>query len=106
MLDLLRWYVVVQLVGLAALPLAARAFRGLSDRGYAFARPIGLLVVAVALWAGALFGIWPNTGATVAMLVVALGLASWVGLRDSADAARDLWRNQRSHVYVVEGLFL
>lgn len=106
MIDLLRWYVVLQVIGLAALPLTARAFRGLSDRGYAFARPVGLLAVGVALWMGSLFGLWPNTGATVALLVVAMAVLGWLVLPEAAELVRDIWRNQRSHLYVVEGLFL
>jgi YYY domain-containing protein len=106
MLDLLRWYLVIQAIGFAALPLTARAFRGLPDRGYAFARPVGMLAVTVALWMGAIYGIWPNTGAMVAILVIALGVTGWVGLRRSVDDLRVLWRTQRAHLYVVEGLFL
>ncbi|HEX5417821.1 MAG TPA: DUF2298 domain-containing protein, partial [Chloroflexota bacterium] len=106
MLDVIRWYVVLQLIGLAALPLCARAFRGLPDRGYAFARPVGLLVVGVALWMGAIYGLWPNTGATVALLTLAVALASWFGLPRAVDEVRRLWREERARIWVIEGLFL
>lgn len=106
MADVIRWYVVVQIMGLAGLPLTIWFFRHLPDRGYAFARPVGMLVVAVALWFGALFGLWPNTGAMVAILVVALAAAGWLGLRQSVNQIRALWRDNRGHVYVIEGLFL
>ena len=46
----LRWYFVVQLFGLAVLPLALRLFRHLPDRGYGVSKPLGLLL------AGWLFG--------------------------------------------------
>ncbi len=106
MLDLVRWYVVVQVLGIAALPFTARFFRYLPDRGYAFARPLGLLLVGVLLWFGAIFGIWPNSGAMVAVLTVAVALVGWLGFRSSVDTVRALWREHRSHLYVVEGLFL
>ncbi len=106
MLDLIRWYLVGQLVGLAALPLAGRAFRNLPDRGYAFARPIGLLVVTVALWFGCIFGLWTNSGAMVALLVVALGVGGWLGLPEAVKEVRHLWQECRSHILVVEGVFL
>src|SRR5579885_3068779 len=106
MLDLIQWYVVIQLMGAAALPFAARFFRNLPDRGFAFARPLGMLSVAVLLWFGAIFGFWSNSGATVFLIVLGLALAGWLGLRRSVDDVRALFRNQRTWVYVVEGLFL
>ncbi len=106
MLDLIRWYVVIQIIGIAALPVATRFLGNLPDRGYAFARPLGLLVVGVVLWFGALFGFWSNTGAMVALIVVAVALAGWLGLQRSVEAVRGLWRDHRSHLYVIEGIFI
>src|SRR6267378_3301385 len=106
MLDVLRWYVVVQLFGLAAIPLTARAFRNLPDRGYTFARPLGILVVSIALWFGSVFGFWSNSGATVAILLLALASIGWFGMPTSVRLVTQLWREKRNHIFVVETIFL
>jgi YYY domain-containing protein len=106
MLDVIRWLVVVEAIGLAALPLAARAFRNLPDRGYAFARPLGALVVAVALWFGCTFGLISNSGAAVIVIAAGLAFVGWVLLPDAAASVGTVWRERRRHVLVVECLFL
>jgi YYY domain-containing protein len=106
MLDVLRWYVVLQIIGFAALPLTARAFRGLPDRGYAFARPIGLLATAALLWAGAIFGLWSNSGAIVAVIVIGIGVVGWLVMPRYARSVVALWRERRNHIVVVEAVFL
>ncbi len=81
MLYILAWWFVLQLIGLAALPLAFRFFRRLPDRGYAFARPLGLLLVGYVFWLGTSLGVLRNrwSGILLAMIVVA-GL-SWLAYR-------------------------
>src|SRR5471030_1781502 len=106
MFDVLRWYVVLQLFGLAALPIAARAFRNLPDRGYAFARPVGILTVSIALWFGSVFGLWSNSGATVAILLLAVAGIGWLGLPTAVRLVGEVWRDKRRHVIVVEAVFL
>src|SRR5579859_6831535 len=106
MLDVLRWYVVLQLIGFAALPLTARAFRYLPDRGYAFARPVGLLAVSAILWFGAIFGFWSNSGAMVALLAIAIGLVGWFGLPRFVASVLSVWRERRNYVIVVEAVFV
>jgi YYY domain-containing protein len=49
-LNWLTWLLTVEVLGLAALPLAAFLFRSLPDRGYAFAKPLGLLAVGFLNW--------------------------------------------------------
>ncbi len=79
-----RWYLVLQLFGLAALPLALRLFGRLPGRGYALARPLGLLMGGWAFWLLLTFGWLPNTaGAVLAALalLLAFGLALRFGHR-------------------------
>lgn len=44
------WYLALQLMALAAMPLCWRAFRGLPDRGYAISKTIGLLTAGYIAW--------------------------------------------------------
>lgn len=92
-----RWYLALQFFGLAALPLTFWLFRHLPGRGYAFARPLGLMVAGWAFWLFSVFGWLPNTaGAIVAVLFLlaiaglALQLRPSCGEVDSAPLPRGL----------------
>ncbi len=77
------WYVMVQLVTLAVLPLTLRVLRGLPDRGYSLAKINGILLVGAVYWLGYSYGFLRNErgGVWVALAVVAL--ISWaIGWRD------------------------
>ncbi len=73
----LRWYVVVQAFGLAALPLCLRLFRHLPDRGYGMSKPLGLLLAGWTFWLLTTLGWLHNT---VGGILVALGLLLALGL--------------------------
>jgi len=78
MLTVLLWWVWLTLMGLAALPLAYHFFGRLPDRGYAFARPLGLLLTSYLLWLGGSLGLLRNSvgGALFSLfLVAAISLA-------------------------------
>ncbi len=77
MTDVLIWWLVVQILGLAALPVAWRLFSGLPDRGYAFAKPLGIFLVTYLLWILAMFGVVRNNRGTVMFLVLAVAVAAW-----------------------------
>ncbi len=113
MIATLSWWLVLQVCGLAALPLAWRFFARLPGRGYPFAKALGLLLAAYILWMGAILHVLPNDlgGALFALLLAAtlswwLGRAGW---RRSADGTRPLLEWLRAHralVISTEALFL
>ncbi len=72
-----RWYLVVQVFGLAALPLCQRLFRHLPDRGYGVSKPLGLLLTGWAFWLLTTFGWTHNTAGGI---IVALALLAAAGL--------------------------
>ena len=91
-----RWYLIVQVFGLAALPLALRLFRHLPDRGYGVSKPLGLLLTGWVFWLLTTLGWLRNTagGVIVALLIVAAaGVALYLGNRQTNRPADRLpWR--------------
>ncbi len=112
MLAVISWWLIVQALGLAALPLTWRLFARFSGRGYPFAKAFGLLLVAYVLWIGAIFHIVPNDlGGILASLVIVAGISWTIGRagwqRDAAGGRPLLaWlRANRGLVIAAEALF-
>lgn len=77
-----RWWLIIEVLGLIALPLAVRLFRHLPDRGYALAKPLGLLLVSYGLWIGATFGLLHNSVGGIIFSILAVGaLSAWFYVR-------------------------
>ena len=112
MLVVLSWWVWMQILGLLALPLAWFLFRRLPDRGHAFARPLGLLLMTYVLWLGGSLHILRNTvgGALVGLLAVAAASAwAWRQMGGAAALAREAtayWREHKAALLTTEVLFL
>jgi len=91
-----RWYLVVQIAGLAALPLCLRLFRNLPDRGYGVSKPLGLLLAGWVFWLFVTFGWLHNTsgGILVALALVAIaGIVLQLATRSPAQPNDRLsWR--------------
>jgi YYY domain-containing protein len=80
--QILVWWLILEVVGLAALPLTLRLFAPLPDRGYAFARPLGLLLLGYILWMGASLGfLRNNTGGAIFSLLILAAFSAWFYLR-------------------------
>lgn len=112
MLAFTAWWLIIQFIGLAALPLTRRVFTWLPGRGYAFSKPVGLLLVSYLLWLLASAGLLRNdlSGILLALLLAA-GISAWAGLRapaggSLAERLAGWWRAERGQVLAVEALFL
>jgi YYY domain-containing protein len=106
-LSLLGWYLLLVALGWLAFPIAYRFLRALPDRGYAFARPLGLLLWGFAFWILSSFGVLPNErgGLLTALLIVAL-LSAW-SWRQAPRGEMLAWlRSRRSTVISVEIVFV
>lgn len=120
LLFALRWYLALQLFGLATLPLTLRFFRGMPGRGYAFARPLGLMVGGYLFWVLSVLGWMPNTPGGVVAVLLLLALAGvgmiWIFAPKSPEPPQDAPSSLRPaplrhapcslrHATVVELLF-
>src|SRR5919109_1292052 len=74
MLQALGFFAFVEVIGLAAAPLAALAFGRLPGAGLGFAKPLGVLLVAWAVWMAASIGPVRYGTATVVVVVAAVAL--------------------------------
>ncbi|MBI3968698.1 MAG: hypothetical protein HY329_23940, partial [Chloroflexi bacterium] len=100
----LGWLVVVEIVGLLAAPLAYRLFAPLADRGYAFAKPLGLVVAAYGLWLASSFGLIGNTTAGAVLALVGLAaLSGWL-IWSRRDEALAYFRNSIRRVLFIEAV--
>src|SRR6201991_4299016 len=82
MLPALELFVVLELVGLAAAPLAALVFGRLPGAGLGFAKVLGLLLVTWLIWMTASLHVAPySTGLIIGALVLLVVVGVLVGLR-------------------------
>jgi YYY domain-containing protein len=101
------WWMVVEILGLAALPLTYWLFKNLPDRGYAFAKPLGILLTSYVLWIGGSFGFLRNSwgGIVFSILVVAVG-SWWFYSRENRETGMaSFLRENRRMVIANEVLF-
>ena len=81
-------WLVISLIGLAALPLAFWLLERLPGKGFAFARPLGLLLVSYLLWLGASLRIFQNDiGGLIAALLGLVGISAWLAFRKGGNWA-------------------
>ena len=82
MLDALGLFVVIEVVGLAAAPLAALVLGRLPGAGLGFSKLLGLLLVTWLIWLAASLGIAPyGKGLIIGALVLLVVAGVLVGLR-------------------------
>lgn len=109
MIDILIWWVTIQLIGLVGLPITGSVLRALPDRGYAYAKTLGLLLVGYVAWLLAMLGL-AQFGRPV-LIAAALGVAIagiWLhgGVRVALERARSFFATRWQAVLASEAIFL
>ena len=105
MLDVISWWLTVQVLAMLFFPVSARFGQNLPDRGYSLSKAVGLLLPAYSLWILSSLGVLSNTRwSIVAVALVAGGLA-WMFLPGAILTLRDLWRRERRMIILLELLF-
>ncbi|MEP7200838.1 MAG: DUF2298 domain-containing protein, partial [Chloroflexota bacterium] len=101
-----KWFLVLELLGLIGFPIAHRLFAGLPSRGYAFAKPLALLLVGYTFWLLGSFHFLMNATSAVVFVTLAVTCASaYLAWRDR-DALREFWRNNRALIIATELVFV
>jgi YYY domain-containing protein len=99
------WYVTITLLGWAVLPLVTLGLGSLPDKGYPFARLVGMLLAAYLTWMIGSAGI-SVTRTTISLVLLLLlagnGLLFWKQKID----LRQVWQSNRRYILIAEGIFL
>ena len=104
--PVLAWLLVVELMYLAALPLALFLFRPLPDRGIVLARLLGILGVAYVAWLLASLGWMGFSRVSVLVGVLVMASLSAVVLATRWREIRDFLRQNWRLLAIGEALFL
>lgn len=75
-LPVLVWFIVLELIGWFALPLTLVAFKSLADRGFAFAKAVGLLIVGWGAWLLASLKVAPFTWWAILLVLLMMAVGS------------------------------
>src|SRR5713226_7508394 len=106
MLDLIKWFLILEIFGLIGLPIAYRLFAALPSRGCALAKPLALLLVGYAFWLLGSFKFLMNTtSAVVFVLLVVACVSACLAWRDRI-ALRSFWRQNRALLFASESVFI
>jgi len=105
-MDIFAWLLIIEFLGLVAFPFTYVLFPVLKDRGYGFAKPLGLLMLAYPVWL--LGSMQISAGARVMPILVlaALTIASALVARRKWPEMLEFFRRDRALVLSIEGVFL
>src|SRR3989304_6314699 len=106
MSDLRAWWVVIQVIGAVAFPIGCVFFNRLPDRGYAFSKVLGLLLVGYLLWIGAVTGVISNSRGSIQLILLALAVVAIVIVGRKREEIGEFLRERWSYIFFVEALFL
>jgi YYY domain-containing protein len=103
----ISWWLIIEILGWVAFPIAYRTLRWLPERGYVFSKALGLLISSYLVWLGATTGFLRNdlVGVLFAVLAV-LGFSGYLIIKggQASEMAGFLRQNKRL-ILVVELLF-
>ncbi len=106
MIDFIAWALTVEALGLIALPVTFVLFSRMPYGGYAFSKPLGILLFSFLVWVVGLTGVVSLNRAVVSVLAVVLVTASLLAIRNRTPEFLEYLKAQRWTIVVVDVLFL
>ncbi len=68
--DIVVWWLVLEITGLAALPIASQVSRNLKDNGYSAAKPLGLLLLTYISWIISVFAGYSYYSVLLSLVII------------------------------------
>src|SRR6185295_2790894 len=105
MTDALSWWLAIEVVGLVGLPITILFLRRLPDAGYAFAKPLSLLLGGYIFWLALSLHIMPNRPGSVVWAFLIVAAVSAVLLRLRGEEIKATFQDRLPVIVAVEVLF-
>src|SRR4051812_37276962 len=99
--EAFRWWLVIEAAGIIALPITLVLFQRLPSRGYALAKPVGLLLGGYLFWLALSMHVLPNRPGSVAWVFLLLIAVDLVVLRRSWQDVRLVLRERMGLITAV-----
>lgn len=103
--SVLIWYLALQLLGLAVLPLVFSILPAAPDLGYGISKAFSLLVCTLLCWMLSICGIYPFTGMTFALVAFLIALCAYAFACSEGGWLSTAFARLRVDILVCEGLF-
>ena len=89
--DAIVWWIAIELMGLAAVPVGAVLLRALPDRGYSLSKPLGILLIGWLAYTLAMLHVLHFDRLTLILCLLVLGaFSTWLLLRKDRALLNDL----------------
>ena len=105
-IPVIGWLAMIEILGWLVFPLAFIVFRALADRGYIFAKALGILLPAWGAWMLASYHALPFSRTSILLVVVVFALINAFIVWRRGGELRAFLRQQRLVVLVEELFFL
>ena len=107
MIELFEMWVLVELLGVLCLPLTSSVFRNLPDRGWAFSKALGVLVLAFCVWLPLMcVRVLPFNQLFIIGIVLLLLISNLFGFKYQRQAIIKMIRKNVWYILTAEGVFL
>lgn len=104
-LGIVVWYLVLFLLGVVVYPSTRIIFRGLKEKGYAFSRLLGMLLLTFLVWILGSLSVPTERWLISAVFAGMLGVNGWLYLKNRKMIQQEFKENQR-YFLQVECIFL
>ncbi len=105
-MDIFLWLLIVEFLGLVSFPFTYVLLPVLKDRGYGFAKPLGLLMLAFPVWLLGSLNLSAGPRVMPILVLVALAIASAMLARRKWPGLVEFFRREKTLVLSIEGTFL
>lgn len=104
-LGMIVWYLTITLIGWAVYPFTRMALCGLRDKGYAFSRLVGILLLTFLVWFTGSAGV-PVTRLTILVFLLVLIVINAFLFHRQRKIIQEEFNRNRKYYLMVEGIFL